>query len=319
VKLRAAETKLTEMRIRLQKIMESPLLIVQKIDALKSFLLPMIDFMLLNGDVGESQLARMDQNIRAAVDRALKVHGLPIECDHASWPDEGLSYPSLVDRRRVLMIRSFTPRMLSREAKIPETMRWFAEQEGELRGFGPDPNADFLDWSGDEQGRGPACLAARTRKACQEMKITLKLQDDQIVVATPGSEQKVKSAIGIGHFLTPRVVRPEKLKKLITKEVHGTSYTTLQANEVSNLNLTDMYGYKSDAHFRFLVVGRADCLPTPANLKRWFGRWVQAEGAAQEVGPVPNCQRCGADQRPTFAHLLNKYTLHAPQMTERHN
>jgi hypothetical protein len=64
--------------------MESPLLVVQKIDALKTFSLPMIDFMLLNGDVGESQLTRMDQSIRAAVDRALKVHGLPIECHHIS-------------------------------------------------------------------------------------------------------------------------------------------------------------------------------------------------------------------------------------------
>jgi hypothetical protein len=86
-KVRAAETKLTEMRIRLRKIVESPLLIVQKIKALNTFLLPMIDFMLLNGDVGESQLTRMDENIRAAVDRALKVHSSPIECHHAAWRD----------------------------------------------------------------------------------------------------------------------------------------------------------------------------------------------------------------------------------------
>jgi hypothetical protein len=145
--------------------------------------------------------------------------------------------------------------MVSRDAKIRETMRWFAEEERELRGFSQDPDADFLDWGGDQQGRGTACLAARTRKACHEMKVKLKLQGDQMVVVTPESEQKVKSAIGIGHFLTQRVVRPEKLKKLIAKEVHRASYTTLQANEVSNLNLTDVYGYKSDAYFRFLVVG----------------------------------------------------------------
>jgi hypothetical protein len=36
--------------------MESPLLVVQKIDAVKTFLLPMMDFMLLNGDVGKTQL-----------------------------------------------------------------------------------------------------------------------------------------------------------------------------------------------------------------------------------------------------------------------
>jgi hypothetical protein len=53
VKLDAIETKLTEMKIHLKKIMESPLLIVQKIDAVKTFLLLTSNFMMLNGDVGE--------------------------------------------------------------------------------------------------------------------------------------------------------------------------------------------------------------------------------------------------------------------------
>jgi hypothetical protein len=153
----------------------------------------------------------------------------------------------------------------------------------------------------------------------QKIKITLRLRHDEMVVATPESRQKVKSAIGIGHFVTQRVVRSEKLKKLIGKEVDGASSTTLQANEVSNLNLTDVDGYRSDAYFRFLVVGRADCVPTPANPARWFGGRIQAERAAQEGGQVPNCQRCAGGQRPTFAHLLNKCGLYAPQMTERHH
>jgi hypothetical protein len=52
VKLEAAKTKLSEMRIRLEKVIDSPLLTVQKIDAIKTMVLPVLDFMLLNGDVG---------------------------------------------------------------------------------------------------------------------------------------------------------------------------------------------------------------------------------------------------------------------------
>jgi hypothetical protein len=63
VKLEAAEAKLAEMKVRLMKILESPLLIVQKIDAMKTFVLPMLDFMILNGDVGEKQLMVMDKCI----------------------------------------------------------------------------------------------------------------------------------------------------------------------------------------------------------------------------------------------------------------
>jgi hypothetical protein len=61
VKLEAIEAKLTEMKIRLQKIVKSPLLIVQKIDAMKMFVLPILDFMMLNGDIGEKQLIQMDK------------------------------------------------------------------------------------------------------------------------------------------------------------------------------------------------------------------------------------------------------------------
>jgi hypothetical protein len=114
VKLEAVEAKLTEMKVRLKKIMESPLLIVQKIDAVRTFLLPTLDFVMLAGDVGEKQLEKMDKHIRRTIDEALKVRGLPVECHHASWRDGGLSYPSLIDRRKVLMIRSFTQTMLSK-------------------------------------------------------------------------------------------------------------------------------------------------------------------------------------------------------------
>jgi hypothetical protein len=97
VKLEAVGSKLTEKNIRLKKIMDSPLLIVQKIDALKTFVLPTLDFLMLNGDVGVKQLKKMDEFIRGRIDEALRVKGLPIESHEESWRDGGLSYPSLVD------------------------------------------------------------------------------------------------------------------------------------------------------------------------------------------------------------------------------
>jgi hypothetical protein len=82
VRLEATEAKRTEMKIRLKKIIESPLLIVPKIDAMKTFVLPMLDFMMLNGDIGEKALMNMDKHIRGRVDELLKVRGLPVECHH---------------------------------------------------------------------------------------------------------------------------------------------------------------------------------------------------------------------------------------------
>jgi hypothetical protein len=177
VKLEAIEAKLTEMRIRLKKIMESPLLIVQKIDAVKTFLLPTLDFMMLNGDVGESQLSAMDSHIRGRIDEALKVRGLPVECHHASWRDGGFSYPSLIDRRKVLMVRSFGQMMLSRDEKIRGAMKYFAEAERQLRCIEEDANSSFLNWK-DESGRsGTVSLVVRSRKVCRVIQIALKVEN----------------------------------------------------------------------------------------------------------------------------------------------
>jgi hypothetical protein len=85
VKLQALTPKLMEMKIRLMKIMGSPLLIVQKIDAIKTFILPTLDFAMLNGDIGEKDLLMIDKHFRRLVDEALRVRGLPVECHHASW------------------------------------------------------------------------------------------------------------------------------------------------------------------------------------------------------------------------------------------
>jgi hypothetical protein len=176
------------MEVRLKKIMQSQLMMVQKIDALKTFLLPSIDFILLNGDVGESRLEKMDHHIRASIDEVLRIRRLPIECHHASWRDGGLSCSSLVDRGRVHLVRSFGQIILSKDRKVRETIRWFANNERDHRGIEVDPESNFLDWK-DEHGRkGTATSTGRTRKASQKMKVTLKLINEEMQLKNQESE-----------------------------------------------------------------------------------------------------------------------------------
>jgi Txe/YoeB family toxin of Txe-Axe toxin-antitoxin module len=91
-----------------------------------------------------------------------------------------------------------------------------------------------------------------------------------MIIPSGESEVKTKTGVVIGRFLTQRLVRAKKFEKLIQHEVYRASYTTLKNNETSNAILIDIYTRRSDAFHRFVVVGRADCLPTPLNLPRWF-------------------------------------------------
>jgi hypothetical protein len=170
VKLETVKTKFTEVRIRLAKIIDSPLLTVQKIDTIKTFLLPMLDFTMLNGEVGVRQLRDMDQNIRGAVDRVLKVKGFPVEGHHASWNDDGLAHPSLLDRREVLLVGSLTQMTLSRDERVRRGTRWFAEEERRHRKINEDADSSFLNCNDQHGENGTAYRAARTRKPCAMLK-----------------------------------------------------------------------------------------------------------------------------------------------------
>jgi hypothetical protein len=108
-------------------------------------------------------------------------------------------------------------------------------------------------------------------------------------------ELKTTTAVGIGRFLIQKLIKGNKIKKLIQQEVHEASFTTLKNNEISNAMLTNIYTRKSDAFFPFVVVGPADLLPTPVNLQRWFND--RGDG---------NCRRCNLKRRPTVAHILNE-------------
>jgi hypothetical protein len=85
---------------------------------------------------------------------------------------------------------------------------------------------------------------------------------------TGESEFKTKTMVDVSRFLTQKIVRMEKIEKLIKHEVHGASFTTFKKNEISNLILTNIYTRRSYTFFHFVVIGRADCLPTLTNLPR---------------------------------------------------
>jgi hypothetical protein len=69
VKLHATSYKFHEMKSLVHKILNSPLLVVQKIDAIKTFVIPCFDFLLLNGDLSRTQLKDIDSYISGEINK----------------------------------------------------------------------------------------------------------------------------------------------------------------------------------------------------------------------------------------------------------
>jgi hypothetical protein len=135
--------------------------------------------------------------------------------------------------------------------------------------------------------------------------VSLKMNDNEMIITSGESKLKTKTATGIGRFLIQKLIRVRKFEELIQYPVHGASYTTLRNNVSSNAMLTDISTRRSDAFYRFALVGRADCLPTPANLWRWFNNRGNE-----------NCLRCDKERKQTLAHILNECTPNCNVMTK---
>jgi hypothetical protein len=196
----------------------------------------------------------------------------------------------------------------SPDGAIRAVSRKFIEDEREYKHIARDPGAPFLDWAHEGFTRGAATtIAERARRACFNLHIDLKIREDCVVIRSEESTYEIKSAVGLGHVLTHKVLRPQLFKKLISKEKHGATFATLEKNECSNKILIDLRSKKSDAFFRFTVAARADVLPSPANIERWYHK------------PHEGCYQCHKDCLATLPHILNACDQMYEQMTRRHN
>jgi hypothetical protein len=309
VKLHATISKFDEMKTLVRKIMGSPLLTVQKIDAIKTFVIPCFDFLMLNGDISKTRLDELDSFIRGQTNKLLKIPGLPVECHHMSWRDGGFSIPSLLDRSHLLSICSFAHMVLSKDTNIRTMTRAFIESERKFRHITieTDSTSYFLNWKDGEGSTGTASFINNARRATNQLNVHLQLEPNQLTIGNSEIELKTNSPAKIGRFLTQKIIRPALAQKVTTHPLKGASFPTLRKNECSNKFLRNTFTHRSNAFFRFAVAGRADSLPTPANIQKWYN--LEEE----------NCFRCNQNQRPTLAHILNSCSTNFRLMTDRHN
>jgi hypothetical protein len=311
IKIHATNYKFDEMKTLLHKILNSPLLTVQKIDAIKTFIIPCFDFLLLNGDLSRKRLKDIDKHIRGQLNKLLKIPSLPKELHHLSWKDGGFSIPSLRERSNVLSICSFAHMSLSTDPIIRTLTHAFIESERKFRRipFETDTETHFLNWNDEEGGGGTASFINKARKAAKELNIQIKFERNQLSIKNSEKEINTNSPMKIGKFLTQKVIRPALVQRLVNHPDKGASFPTLTNNKWSNKFLRNTHTLRSDAFFRFSVAARTNTLPTLANIHKWYSN--------ENIDDT--CNRCNQAQKSTLAHILNGCPTNFHHMTDRHN
>jgi hypothetical protein len=133
------------------------------------------------------------------------------------------------------------------------------------------------------------------------------MESGWLTIRNSEEELKTQSPTKIGRFLTQKIIRPSLSKKTIEHPSKGASFYTLTNNYWSNKHLRNIYMKRSNAFFRFMVLARANTLPTPYDIEVW--NHLEHE----------QCHRCNTNEWATLQHILNSCQPHLRYMTERHN
>jgi hypothetical protein len=106
---------------------------------------------------------------------------------------------------------------VSEDEKGRYAMRWFAESQRQFRCTTQNADSNFLNWKDEAGEKETAALVARTRKTCKKMEVELKLneEEDCMIVKSGKLEFKRKTAVGIGRFPIQKLIRINKIQKLI--------------------------------------------------------------------------------------------------------
>lgn len=314
---RLKELKITEAEFRmlLEKITQSRLAIVQKVDAIKKFLLPKWEYEFMVNQVKVHVLDRMDRAIRVSLDKIIGAK-LPIAVFHASWKDGGLGIPRMRDRQQVAVIRSLLCLMTSKHEKIRHLINHAVEQERKKRKIDISEESPYLGWNVTEEERltgtkGTNSLTARACRSVLGMRMKLTKEEDLerevLKLKTQENMEAVIKSQSSANEIILQTIRERWKKELAQPTFHLHSFISLAGNKNANAFMIRASKPAKDAFIKFAIRARTNTLPTDEFKEIIEGR--------QHTG----CRFCRSAYNRSIQHILNGCPINRRLIMDRHD
>jgi hypothetical protein len=336
-KLNFAEKNIEAFRKDLRRIMQSGLKVSQKMNAIKTFISPQLDFYLMNGQVKVEDVQGLDIEVRRIVNETLKGPPLPIDFFYTNWKDGGASMICLEERKEVMVLTNLAHLLCSIDRS---TVNWFlndiSEEVLRRKISVTDYDQRFLNWMEDEDfqleanGKRFDSLIFRAYTASKKLKVGFHYNKEENKVEVSDyfksmrrdvpeedeDESDVEEDIKPNKFLTNskgvanslmKILQIRHKKKLQSLVLRGHTFHSLQKSPCSNFFIGNCKAPTSDTIVRFAIRARTNSLPTRAILFK-----------AGKVND-PSCLLCHAGHPETLNHVLNGCRNRMNKMTFRHN
>jgi hypothetical protein len=331
-KLNFAESKVESFRKHLNRIMDSGLKISQKINAIKTFIAPQLDFTLMNGQIRVDDVERLDREVRKVINKAVGGPPLPIDFFYSNWKDGGASLICLEERKEVMTIANLAHLLTSFDVKTREwVMNDIAEEVLKRNITTTEYNQRFLNWMDDREfhldsnGVRYDSLIFRAYKASKKLKVGFKyIEEDNKVEITDyrrqmsqnnEDEDDEEEEVTTNSFLSKgkqvacslMQILQARHQKLQSLALRGHTFHSLEKSPCSNFFICNCKASTSDGIVKFAIRARTNSLSTRVILKK--ARRVRDDC----------CLMCTRRQPETLQHVLNGCRKRFQKMTYRHN
>ena len=320
VRYKGTEETIESTKTLINKVMNSQLKVNQKLDALRRFVIPRLDYTLTEGNPRIGDLEDLDRMMRVGIAKHIGVPSLPIDFAITHWKDGGLSLQPLAVRGSVLKIKKFIALYNSPNTQTRTLFRYFMESEREFRRvkkIGEDEESTFLDWETDSEGKivsgsgGTSSITGTVNRECVRLVVKMKFDDDKdaavVIKDEHGEEQTLSSPYMIARVLM-KAHSMDARTRLVQQGMHGHSFVNLDTASDSNYLIGNYTNKVSDKIVSFMIAARTNTLYTG---------YISHHNGKHNG---PKCPYCGAcNEHDTLFHRLNNCTPAKYMYTYRHD
>ena len=300
-RIKSCQTTLDAVKARIAIAFGTKLSISQKLEMLRTYILPILDYHMVNGQFSLTELEKLDEYINGRVIEELHAPNLPKEFRYLPAKYGGLGIPNLVDKYYLSQLTQLIRMWVSSSPEIRTLARMSLAEETANRGVHIITNNDeawFFCWKVEygeiaesHPERKMNSMIERAFKACKHLGIRIREFNDEIQIQSNDIQFKSIRNASQARDLINDILAEKWLKTLQSPERIARGHSTT-GNLDSSSNPHKGGKYINDNLFRFLVKARANILKTPANCKAW---------GLREEGNCPF-----HDNKPgTLYHILN--------------
>ena len=291
-----------------KKILQSKLAPWQRLDALRSFVLPSLIYPMRTWQYNKTAYERVDRALRPLIKNTLYLPKRAAnEYVYGSTANGACGFPMAAEDSDLFLIDTAfklltSPDVNTRDLAAKDCSRVAASRMDQE----PAPELIPPFMSNEELPKRAAefqTLWSKTRSAPLRLKVKWSLQQDKVSLTTNNNKEitsRNRKEVASTIRTEMRLQRDEKMKQ---KPDQGKTMHLVSADKASSSFLRDGK-YSTFADWRFIHRGRLNLLPI--------------NGARRGQHIDKRCRRCGRFDE-TLPHVLNHCMRHANTMQRRHN